>query len=210
MGHKLSPKSLRTGIFLPWRSRWFSGKEYSKLAAEDAKIRRLLLKKLGEAGVGDIEIERSGAKVKIIITVSKPGLVIGRGGAGVEVLRESLAKELKGQIDLEVKEVKSPSLSAPILAERIAHALERRGQFKRVINEVAEEAKSKGAKGVRIELSGRLGGKDIARREKLTFGSIPLSTLRADIDFAFATAHTKYGSIGVKVWVYLGEFEEKS
>ncbi|OGC53972.1 30S ribosomal protein S3 [candidate division WWE3 bacterium RIFCSPHIGHO2_01_FULL_48_15] len=209
MGHKLSPKSLRTGTFLPWGSRWFSEKDYASFVAEDAKIRRFIAGKLSEAGLESVEIERSGTKVKVIISVSKPGLVIGRGGAGVEIIRESLAKVVSGQLELEVKEVKAPSTSAPILAQRIAQALERRGQYKRVINEVAEEAISRGAKGVKIELSGRLGGKEIARTEKVTRGSIPLSTLRANIVFSQSISKTRYGSIGVKVWVYLGEIEEE-
>lgn len=209
MGHKLSPKSLRTGTFSPWYSRWFGGKDYARFVAEDAKIRRFIAGKLSEAGLESVEIERSGTKIKAIISVSKPGLVIGRGGAGVEIIREGLANLVGSPIELEVKEVKTPSISAPILADRIARALEGRGHFKRVMAEVSEEAISRGAKGIRIELSGRLGGKDIARTEKIIKGSIPLSTLRARINFAEAVAATRYGSIGVKVWVYVGESEEK-
>ena len=205
MGRKLSPISIRTGTFLPWRSRWFSEREYADQAVEDAKIRRFLQDKLSEVGLESVEVERSGTKVKVLLSVSKPGLVIGRGGAGIEILRESLAKEIKGEFELEVKEVKDPSLSAPLLAERIARALERRTQYKRVVREIAEESISKGALGVKIELAGRLGGRRVARREKFSRGSLPLSTLRAEIDFAKVTARTRYGSIGVKVWVHRGE-----
>lgn len=207
MGHKLNPKSIRTGTFLPWRSRWFSKKEYAHLAVEDVKVRRFLRSKLSETGVSDIEIERTGGKVKVIVSVAKPGLVIGRGGAGIEILKENLTKEVKGQLELEIREVKALATSAAILAERIAWALGRRGQYKRIINEIAEESMAKGAKGVKIELAGRLGGKEIARVAKLTRGSIPLSTLRAKIDFSEAISHTRQGAIGVKVWVYLGEIE---
>jgi len=205
VGRKLSPISIRTGTFLPWRSRWFSEREYADQAVEDAKIRRFLQDKLSEVGLESVEVERSGTKVKVLLSVSKPGLVIGRGGAGIEILRESLAKEIKGEFELEVKEVKDPSLSAPLLAERIARALERRTQYKRVVREIAEESISKGALGVKIELAGRLGGRRVARREKFSRGSLPLSTLRAEIDFAKVTARTRYGSIGVKVWVHRGE-----
>ncbi|GMR19104.1 MAG: 30S ribosomal protein S3 [Patescibacteria group bacterium] len=208
MPRKVSPESLRIGSFLPWRSRWFSEKEYAKLAAEDEGIRRFLRARLSDAGLERIEIERSGAKVKIIVTVSKPGLVIGRGGGGIGVLRDDLSGKVSGQLDINVQEVKNPSLSAPILAARVARLLERRGRrYRYILNEIADEVMARGAQGVGIEIAGRIGGREVARRENFKRGSVPHSTLRADIDFARDTAHTRYGTIGVKVWVHRGESE---
>ncbi len=209
MPRKVSPRSLRTGKFLPWNSRWFSDKDYAKTVAEDAKIRRFLKDKLSQAGLAKIEIERSGTKVKVIIMVSKPGLVIGRGGGGIEVLRDDLHEMISGEFELDVQAVKEPSLSAPILADRVKFIMGRRGRrYRYTLNEIANEAMARGAKGVRIEISGRLGGAEISRREHYERGSVPHSTLRADIDFAIATAHTRYGTIGVKVWVHRGEIEQ--
>lgn len=210
MGHKLNPKSLRTGVFFPWRSRWFSGRGYARSAAEDEKIRRYLQKKLSEVGLEGIEIERSGTRVKAIVSVSRPGLVIGQGGGGVEILREEIGKITGSPIELEVVEVKEPALSAPLLADRVSVALARKGKrYRQVLNEIIEEAIGKGAKGVKIEISGRVGGAEIARKERFSQGSIPLSTLRANIDFSQKAAETRYGKVGVKVWVYKGELESK-
>jgi len=212
MGHKLSPTSLRTGIFLPWRSRWFSDKKgYAKNAAEDSRIRRYLGGKLSEMGLERVEIERSGTRVKVIISVSKPGLVIGRGGGGVEILKEELGKMLGSPAEVEVVEAKEPSLSAPLVADRVISALVRRGrQYRRVLNEIVEETMGRGAQGVKIEIAGRVGGSEIARTEKFSKGSIPLSTLRANIDFTQKPALTRYGKIGVKVWIFKGELERMS
>ncbi len=208
MGHKINPKGLRIGVNANWKSRWFADKEYSAYALEDLKIRRFLSKKLAGAGLEGVEIERSGGELKMIVRVSKPGIVIGRGGSGVDLLRQAL-REMTGlgeaQLDLEVQEVKEPLLSAALLADRIARGLERRAHFRRLSNEVVDEAMARGAKGIRVGLSGRIAGAEIARTECVERGSVPLSTLRAEIDFAHDTAHTKYGTIGVKVWVYLGE-----
>lgn len=212
MGHKINPRSLRTGIIEQWRSRWFSGKNYAHFALEDHKIRHFLREKLTTSGLAKIEIERSGEKIKLVLHVSKPGLVIGRGGSGIELLRQSLLEMLKVEkenLELEIQEVKDPVLSAKLLAGRVARGLERRAHFRRIINEVADEVMGRGARGVKIEISGRIAGRAIARMERTERGSIPLSTLRAKIDFARDTAHTRYGTIGVKVWVYLGEKEEE-
>ncbi|OGC59605.1 30S ribosomal protein S3 [candidate division WWE3 bacterium RIFCSPLOWO2_01_FULL_53_14] len=210
MGHKLNPKSLRTGIFLPWSSRWFSEKDYARFASEDARIRRFLSEKLREMGLESTEIERSGSRVKVTVTVAKPGLVIGRGGGGAELIKGELAKILKVPVELDVAESKSPATSASLLADRVISILERRGrQYRRVLNEVIEESISRGAKGVKIELAGRLGGSEIARNEKFSRGSIPLSTLRADVDFAGRFAATRYGKIGVKVWIFRGEIKKE-
>jgi small subunit ribosomal protein S3 len=210
MGHKLSPISLRIGSFLPWRSRWFSEKDYAKNAGEDARIRRFLTDKLRDAGLENVEIERSGSKVRVVVIVAKPGLVIGRGGGGAELLKGELTKILKVPLELDIVESKSPATSASLLADRVVNIMERRGrQYRRVLNEIIEESMSRGAKGVKIEAAGRLGGSEIARTEKLSRGSIPLSTLRADIDFSSRFASTRYGKIGVKVWVFRGELAKE-
>jgi small subunit ribosomal protein S3 len=212
MGHKIHPRGFRTGVTSKWRSRWFGGKDYAAHALEDKKIRRFLEGKLVNAGLDAIEIERSGEKLKIIVHVSKPGIVIGRGGSGIDLLRQTLEEMTKlkrENLEVDIQEVRAPSLSAKILAARIARGLERRAHFRRITNEVADEAMGRGAKGVRIVLSGRIAGAEIARSQKLERGSVPLSTLRARVDFARITAHTRYGTIGVKVWVYLGEEEEE-
>lgn len=209
MGHKLNPKSLRTGVFLPWKSRWFSKKDYAQYAGEDARIRRFLNAKLEETGLEDVGVERSGPRVKILITVAKPGLVIGRGGGGVEILKGEISKILGSPVELEVLESKAPSASAKLMADRVANVLTRRGKrYQRVLLEIVEEALGKGAKGVKIELAGRLGGSEIARTQKFAKGSIPLSTLRADVDFFGRPVETRYGKIGVKVWVFRGELEK--
>ena len=206
MPRKISPESLRTGTFLPWRSRWFSDKDYAKFAAEDAKIRRYLRTRLSDAGLEKIDIERSGTKIKVMVYVSKPGLVIGRGGGGIEVLRDDLKDIISGQMELEVLDVKEPAISAPLLAERIAILLERRGRrYRRGLTEIIDESLSRGAKGIRVEIAGRIGGSDIARHEIYKKGSVPHSTLRARIGYSQNTSLTRYGTIGIKVWVYAGE-----
>ena len=212
MGHKIHPRAFRTGITSTWRSRWFGGRDYASRALQDRKIRVFLEKKLVNAGLDAIEIERSGEKLKIIVRVSKPGIVIGRGGSGIDLLRHSLedmTKVKRENLELDVQEVRAPSLSAKILSARIARGLERRAHFRRITNEVADEVMGRGAKGVRIVLSGRIAGAEIARTQKVERGSVPLSTLRSDIDFARSTAHTRYGTIGVKVWIYFGEGERE-
>lgn len=207
MGHKIHPGSLRIGLTKNWRSRWFGGKDYAQRAIEDQTIRRFLSGKLASVGLSDIQIERLGDKLKVIVCVSKPGLVIGRGGSGIELLRQSLSEMVGGEITLDVQEVKAPALSATLLASRVARGLEKRVQFRRIINETVDEVMSRGAKGVKIALSGRLGGVKIARKQSAERGSVPLSTLRAKVDFACDTARTRYGAIGVKVWVNHGETE---
>src|SRR3990172_3693127 len=159
MPRKVSPRSLRTGSFLPWRSRWFSERDYALFAAEDAKIRVFLRTRLSEAGLADVEIERSGTKVKVTVFVSKPGLVIGRGGSGIEILRGDLSKIVTGQLELEVQDVKEQAISAPLLAQRIAVVLERAGRrYRRAMTEITEETISRGAPGIRGEIGGRIGG----------------------------------------------------
>lgn len=206
MGHKVSPIGLRTGVAFPWRSSWFAGKgDYVKFLDEDRKIRAFLEKNLSSAGVSKVIIERRGEKTKILVPVAKPGLAIGRGGSAITLLKKNLAEIIKRPLDLEITEEKEVSLSAKLIAERIAFGLLRRRAHKRLISGVAEETVRAGAKGIKIELSGRIGGKEIARRERFKEGAIPLTTLRANVDFGKATSHTRYGAIGVKVWVYRGE-----
>ncbi|NIT03820.1 30S ribosomal protein S3 [Candidatus Saccharibacteria bacterium] len=206
MPRKVNPRSLRTGSFLPWKSRWFAGRDYAKTAAEDAKIRRFVRNKLQHAGLESVEVERRGGKVKVIITVSKPGLVIGRGGGGAEILRDDLGNIIGGQVELDIQEVKEPALSAAVVADRVAQVLRGRGRrYRAIANEIVDEVIAKGAGGIKIELSGRIGGAEIARREYFVKGSVPHSTLRADIDFARSTSHTRYGTVGVKVWIFRGE-----
>jgi len=212
VAHKVHPAGFRTGVMRDWQSRWFSTKGYADYALLDLKIRRFLRKKLAAAGVAGIEIERSGGKLRVVVHVSRPGIVIGRGGSGIDLLRRSLEGIVGSgvaQLDLEVQEVKEPLLSARLLASRISRGLEKRAHFRRISTEVAEEAMARGAKGVRIELAGRVAGREIARTERFEYGSVPLSTLRANIDFARSTAHTRYGTIGVKVWVCRGEEKDE-
>ncbi len=217
MGHKVNPKSIRIGITAPWRSRWFGGKkDYIKNLQEDVKIRRAIAEKWKKAAIADVEIERSAGAVKLIIKTSRPGVLIGRGGTGIEdiskfVRRDFFKGKRKPEIKVEVQEIKQFEESASLVAQHVAEQLEKRLPYRRVLKSVLEQIeKNKVVKGVKIEVAGRLGGAEIARREWLAKGTVPLHTLRADIDFARATAKTTYGTIGVKVWLYKGEIFEKS
>lgn len=212
MGQKIHPVGFRMGIAATWKSRWFapSGK-YREYIAEDLKIRELLMKKLKAAGIGSVEIERSVNKLKIIIYVSRPGVLIGRGGSGLSEIKKFLMNELKIKKDnsLEVApmELKSADLSAYLVAGSVAEQLVRRLPAQRVMNQAIERVMRSGAKGVRVVLSGRIGGAEIARREWKSQGMMPLHTLRSDIDFAVYPALTKSGYVGVKVWINKGEVE---
>lgn len=212
MGQKIHPVGFRIGTAAGWQSRWFaSNGKYRQFVAEDIKIRDLLMKKLRPAGISNVEIERSINKLKIIIFVSRPGVLIGRGGTGLTELKKFLlsALKLKNENALEVvpMEVRHPDLSAYLVAQSIAEQLVRRMPAQRVMNQVVERVMRAGAKGVRIALSGRIGGAEIARRESKSTGTLPLHTLRADIDFAVYPALTKSGYVGVKVWINRGEVE---
>ena len=212
MGQKIHPVGFRLGINSSWHSRWFAPeKEYRKFVAEDLKIRNILLKKLKPAGISSVEIERAIRKLKVIIYVARPGVLIGRGGAGLTELKKFLMKELniKDENSLEIApmEVKSADLSAYLVAQSVAEALAKRLPAQRVMNQVKERVMRAGAKGVRIVLSGRIGGAEIARREWKQEGRMPLHTLRADIDFCAYPAMTKSGYVGVKVWINRGEVE---
>lgn len=205
MGQKVNPKGLRVGVIKNWDSRWYADKQYSDYLLEDYKIRQYLKKKLYEAGISKLEIERAANRVKVNIFTARPGIVIGRGGADVEVLREELKKMTGKNVFLNIVEVKRPELDAQLVAENIASQLEKRIAFRRAMKQAMGRTIRMGAEGIKIMCSGRLGGAEIARSEWVSEGKVPLHTLRADIDYATAEANTTYGKIGIKVWIYKGE-----
>lgn len=212
MGQKINPIGFRMGIGLSWQSKWFANsKTYRVFVAEDLKIRELLMTKLKPAGIGSVEIERSINKLKVLIFVARPGVLIGRGGTGLEELKLYLMKNMKikdkNSLEIVPKEIRSADLSAYLVAASMAEQLVRRLPAQRVINQTVERVMRAGAKGVRVLLSGRIGGAEIARREGKSVGTLPLHTLRADIDFATYPALTKSGYVGVKVWINKGELE---
>lgn len=216
MGHKISPRSFRTGVIYGWDSRWFERRplEFARLLREDVELRTFLLRRLKDAAVASVHIERSGAEAVVIISSAKPGVIIGRGGAGIEDLKKELAQKFfkKGKIAVKVniEEVRKPGLSASITAQGIVADIEKRMSFRRVMRQTMERVSRAGAQGVKVRLSGRLDGAEIARTESLASGKIPLHNLRADIDYSYHVAHTIYGTIGVKVWIYRGEVFEKA
>lgn len=206
MGQKVNPHGIRVGVIKDWDSRWFAkDKDFGDLLVEDYKIRRMLKAKLKAAGVPKIEIERTASKLRIHIHCAKPGMVIGKGGAEIEKLRLECEKTLGKSVSLNIVEVKSPDVNAQLIAENIAVQLEKRISFRRAMKQAIGRAMKFGAKGIKTQVSGRLGGAEIARTEQYHEGTIPLQTLRADIDYGFAEAATTYGRIGVKVWLYKGE-----
>ena len=206
MGQKVHPHGLRVGVIKDWDSRWFADdSKFGDLLVEDDKIRKYLKKTLYNAGVPRIEIERAGGKVHIIVHCAKPGMVIGKGGTEIEKLRQSLEKMIGKPVVLDTVEVKSPDLNAQLVAENIAAQLEKRISFRRAMKQAIGRAMKLGARGIKTAVGGRLGGAEIARSESYHEGTIPLQTPRADIDYGFAEAHTTYGRIGVKVWIYKGE-----
>lgn len=206
MGQKVNPHGLRVGVIKDWDSRWFANKAtFGDTLVEDYNVRKFLKKTLFAAGVPSIEIERFADKVKIHIHCSKPGIVIGRGGTEIEKLRHQVEAIVKKPVNINIVEVKQPDLSAQLVAESIASQLERRISFRRAMKQSIGRAMKLGAKGIKTRVSGRLGGAEIARSESYHEGTIPLQTIRADIDYGTAEAHTTYGRIGVKVWIYRGE-----
>lgn len=205
MGQKVSPTGFRLGITEEWCSRWYADKDYAKNLANDLAIRKFLDKQLARAAVSKIEIERAGDKIKIIVTTARPGVVIGKKGAEIDSLRKKLEKVANGPVSIEVVEVKRPELDAALIAQSVAEQLEGRVAFRRAMRKAVQSARKSGAKGIRIQCSGRLGGAEMSRREWYREGRVPLHTLRAKIDYGFATAATTMGSIGVQVWVYHGE-----
>jgi small subunit ribosomal protein S3 len=205
MGQKVNPHGLRVGIIKDWDSKWYAEGQFAEFLKEDSEIRTFLKKKLYSSGVSDIEIERAADRVKVIVHTAKPGVVIGKGGAEIEKLKNDLQKMTGRKVLVDIKEVKRPDRDAQLVAENIAQQLENRVSFRRAMKSAMQKTMKNGAKGIKTSVSGRLGGADIARREFYSEGTIPLQTLRADIDYGFAEADTTYGKVGVKVWIYKGE-----
>ena len=206
MGQKVNPHGLRVGVISGWESRWYAEADFADNLVEDYKIRKFLKKKLYSAGIAKIEIERRAAdQIKVIIFTAKPGVVIGKGGADIENLKVELGKYTSKKLNLEIKEIKKPDSSAQLVAENIAQQLENRVSFRRAMKSTMSRSMKSGVKGIKTCVSGRLAGADIARSEHYIEGTIPLQTLRADIDYGFAEADTTYGKLGVKVWIYNGE-----
>lgn len=206
MGQKVNPHGIRVGVIKDWDSRWFAkDNEFGDLLVEDYNIRKYLKKTLYAAGVPTIEIERSNGRVKIFISCARPGIVIGKGGEDIEKLRKEMEKMLGKPVSLNIIEIKNPDTNATLVAENIAAQLEKRIGFRRAMKQSMGRAMRMGAKGIKVSCGGRLGGAEIARTEHYHEGTIPLQTLRADIDYGFAEAATTYGRIGVKVWIYKGE-----
>ena len=205
MGQKVNPHGLRVGVIKDWDSKWYADAEFSDYLVEDYNIRKFLKKKLYSAGVSKIEIERASDRVKVIIYTAKPGVVIGKGGAEIEVTKKELAKLTDKKVMVDIKEIKRPDRDAQLVAENIAQQLENRVSFRRAMKSCMGRTMKSGAMGIKTCCSGRLGGADIARAEFYSEGTSPLQTLRADIDYGFAEANTTYGKVGVKVWIYKGE-----
>ena len=211
MGQKVHPHGLRVGVIKDWDAKWFvNDKDFAGTLLEDVKLRKYIKKRLYDAGISKIEIERAANKVKINIYTAKPGIVIGKGGSGVDSLKKDLEKLSDKNILINIVEVKVPELDAQLVAENIAAQLERRISFRRAMKQAMGRTMKAGAKGIKTLCSGRLGGAEMARTEGYHEGTIPLQTLRADIDYGFAEAHTTYGRIGVKVWIYKGEVLPKA
>ena len=210
MGQKVNPHGMRVGIIKDWDSRWYADdKHFSDMLVEDHKIREFLKKKLEQAGISKIEIERASGRVKVTVYSAKPGVVIGKGGAEIENTKKQLQKLTADKVVLEIKEINRPDKDAQLVAENIAQQLENRVSFRRAMKSAMNRTMKTGALGVKASCAGRLGGADIARTETYSDGTIPLQTLRADIDYGFAEADTTYGKVGVKVWIYKGEILPK-
>jgi small subunit ribosomal protein S3 len=205
VGQKVNPIGLRIGIIRDWESKWYAGKDYGTLLMEDVKIREYLKGKLKDSSVSHIDIERAANRVNVTIHTAKPGMVIGKGGVEVENIRTHLSKLTNKKVHINITEIKNPELDAILVAESIALQLERRVSFRRAMKQAIQRTIRSGAKGIKTSVSGRLGGAEIARTEGYSEGTVPLHTLRADIDYGTAEAHTTYGRIGVKVWIYRGE-----
>ncbi len=210
MGQKVHPVGLRIGIIRDWESRWYSDKHFADYLHEDLRIRKYIKEKLYRAGIPRIEIERQSKAVKITVHAARPGIIIGRGGTGIDALRKELVELTGKEVQLNVQEIRRPDLEAQLVAENVAQQLERRVAHRRAMKQAVQRSLRAGAKGIRISCSGRLAGAEIARYEWYREGRVPLHTLRADIDFGVAEALTTYGRIGVKVWIYRGDvFPEK-
>ena len=209
MGQKVNPHGIRLGINKTWSSRWFSKSEYTKLLHQDIKIKNYVESKLKNASISKINIERAAKKLRLSIYSSRPGIIIGKKGADIETLKNTLAKMSNLEVFLDIKEVRKPEVEAKLVAENIANQLEKRISFRRAMKKAVQSAMRLGAKGVKVVCSGRLGGAEIARTEKYHEGSVPLHTLRGDIDYSTAEAETTYGICGIKVWINKGEILSK-
>ncbi len=210
MGQKVQPYGFRVGITKPWLSKWYNQKNYADLLHEDIRFRKIVKQRLYSTGVARIEIERAANKVKLIIHTARPGLVIGKKGAGIDAIRLELQKLTKNEVFLDIQEVRKAEIDSTLVAENVALQLERRVAFRRAMKRAVQSALKMGALGIRIQVGGRLGGSEIARVEWYREGRVPLHTLRADIDYGTAEAHTTYGVIGVKVWIFKGEILAKN
>ncbi len=205
MGQKVNPHGLRVGVVKDWDSKWYAEADFSDCLVEDYNIRKFLKKKLYASGISKIEIERASDKLKVIIFTAKPGVVIGKAGSEIDKLKEEIQKLTTKKLNLEIKEIKRPDTCAQLVAENIAQQLENRVSFRRAMKSTMSRTMKAGAKGIKTSVSGRVGGADMARVESYSDGTIPLQTLRADIDYGFAEADTTYGKVGVKAWIYHGE-----
>ncbi len=205
MGQKVHPKGLRVGVIYDWDSRWFARENFAELLLEDKKIRDFIKDRLYRAGIPRIEIERKPQEISIIVHAARPGMVIGRRGTGIEALRKDIARLTGKRVNIHCIEVKSPETDAQLVSENIAESISRRVSYRRAMRQAIGRAMRSGAKGIRVRVSGRLHGAEIARSERAGEGTVPLHTLRANIDYGFSEAHTTYGRIGVKVWIYKGD-----
>ena len=205
MGHKVHPTGFRVGVIKDWQSKWYSETHYAEFVLEDAKLRAIIRKKYGEAGISLIEIDRQAKDVTITLHTARPGIVIGRGGQRVEEMRQFLEKLIDKKIRLNIQEVRQPELDAYLVARSIAEQIERRVAYRRAMKQAMFRTTQAGAKGIKVSCAGRLGNSEIARRQTSHQGQVPLHTLRADIDYGFTEAHTTLGRIGVKVWIYKGQ-----
>jgi len=207
MGQKVHPYGLRVGIIKDWKSRWFARKgNFHSMLIQDLKVKKYVKNRLMAAAVSNIEIERTGERLRVVVFTARPGIVIGRRGAEIEALKEDIQSIVgEKQLFIDIKEVRQPTTEAQLVAENIAMQLEKRMPFRRALKRSLQQVKDAGCEGMKIKISGRLGGAEIARKESLKYGKVPLQTLRADIDYGFTEAHTTYGLIGIKVWVFKGE-----
>jgi small subunit ribosomal protein S3 len=209
VGQKTHPRGFRLGIVAPWKSRWYAERNFPALLVEDETIRKYLNQRLGHASIAEIEIERKPGKVVVTVHTARPGVVIGKGGSEVDKLRDELGRLSPGnEVAINVEEIKRPEISAQLTADSIAHQIVQRVSFRRAMKRAVQNAMRSGAEGIKVQVAGRLNGAEIARTEMYKEGRIPLQTMRADIDFAYGTARTTYGTIGVKVWVFKGEVVE--
>src|ERR1700694_5697108 len=208
MGQKVHPYGFRLGFNKPWRSRWFAKQGYAKLLQEDMELKETLRERLKSASVSSIEVDRPGNKLRVTIRTSRPGIIIGRKGAEIEKLKQDMAKKTKREVSIDIQEVHKPELDAQLVSESIALQLEKRVAFRRAMRKAVDSALRFGCKGIKVRVSGRLNGAEIARTEWYLQGQLPLQTLRPDIDYGFTEAHTTYGVIGIKAWIYKGEIIE--